>query len=342
MLTSWTAWPTRFKACLESHHNLKHNELGWLPAQTGLDRETRPEFTVGILEDDDDLVKAMVKLAETHPARAAQLRCRTLDYHSGFLPILMETYRIVNERDWHRLEGWDAIPGNVEMQYRLAPTADWMTEADFARLPVAVQQVVLLSATEDRRYVQPRRLSPADVQRRERGGLVKLPDWAICEILVGSDPDLWHAFSRDLKVSGAYFNVFRDAQIAPEGLLYESRVTTHAGKLWQLPDDTYLVVVNPFNPGQLYVHDARQRFLGTALLDARARDAQTLHAKMGRAKERVAELNAPLIARHKEDIKAEIRRLEANAELMSGAASADAWIEDDTDEALSSAMKFDL
>src|ERR1700677_4418426 len=48
---------SRFKALLETHHSLKHNELANLQGQTGLSRETRPEFTHGILEDDDDLLK---------------------------------------------------------------------------------------------------------------------------------------------------------------------------------------------------------------------------------------------------------------------------------------------
>lgn len=302
---------SRFKACLESHHNLKHNELSYLPAQTGQDRDHRPEQTHGILSDDSDLLKAMAALARQHPQRAAQLRLRTLDYHNAFLPLLMHVYEIINERDWHSLEGWDEIPGNVEILYRMAPDAEQLlTEAQFQNLPALSQQCLLAAAAEDKRYLQRRRLSPADVQRRERKHLLKAPDYVLAE-LIGFD------FAREEKLAGAYFD-FDDAEIASGTLRYENTIVTPRGQRLVLPDDKYLVLVNPFDPSRLYVFDAGQSFLGTAprQVEIDRNDPDALRAAHGHQAKRLKELTAPLLQRHAADIRAETKRLKENADLL--------------------------
>jgi hypothetical protein len=305
---------SRFKSLLEGHHSLKHNELAMIQGQTGLSRETRPEFTHGILCDDSDLLKAAAALAKKNPARAAQLRTRLLDYHSGFLPLLLEVYTIINSRSWHALEGWDKIPGNVQMQYRLAPTStDWLCERDFQALPAPAQEMVLAAAAADNRYVQQHRLSPAEVQSRERGGLVKLPDWAVAE-LIGPD------FGRETRVAGAYFHTFSDEEISAEPLRFESVVIDRDGKRSQLPDDTYFCILNPFDASRLFVHDAKQRFIGVADRAQRISrfDEDALRHAYGHRARRLKELTAPLIARHAQDIRDETKRLKENAALLAG------------------------
>jgi hypothetical protein len=307
---------SRFKGLLETHHSLKHNELAMLPSQTGLSRDTRPEFTHGMLEDDDDLIKAAIVLAKKDPARAAQLRLRSLDYHSAFLPLLTEIYRIITEREWHELEGWDKITGNVVMEYRLSPTTEaWLTDEDFQKLPAMSQQVVLAAANEDKRYLRRRRISPGAVQRRERGGLLKLPDWAIAELIA---PKLEPPFAEERTVAGSYFNLIRDEEInGTDPMRFESRITTLDGRQEQLPDGTYLCVLNPFKPSCLYVFDAGKRYLGMAERDyAINRTEDELRDAYGRRAKRLNELTAPLIKRHAEDIKEETRRLKENADVL--------------------------
>lgn len=304
---------SRFKGLLEGHHRIKHDAAAALPGQTGLDREHRPEFTVGILEDDDDLMKAARVLARLHPALAETLQYRLLEFHAQFMPVLMELYGIINGRDWHKMEGWDAIPGNVQTEYRLSPRADaWFSEKDFALLAPQCQEMILAAASSDKRYLNHRRISPAEVQRRERGRLIKLPDHVIAE-LIGAE------FARpDMVVKGAYFNLISDDEISPEPIRYESRVIDVDGVWRQLPDDKYTGVISPFNPGKVFVHDARMRFLGTAMRTERVDrfNAEQLRASYGHAKQRVAELTAPLIRRHAQDIREETKRLKHNAGVL--------------------------
>jgi hypothetical protein len=265
-----------------------------------------------MLDDDDNLLRAMAALEKYDPARASQLRCRTMDYHSAFVPCLAEIYRLINRREWHALEGWDDIPGNVQIEYRLAPTSDaWLTDEDFQRLPALAQNAVLAASEEDRRYLRRRRVSPAEVQHRERAGLLKLPDWVIAE-LIGFE------FATEMKVQGAYFNEVRDIEISREGRLYVSAITDRDGRLVQLPDDKYLGVVNPFCPSVVFVHDAGRRFLGTAALETRIdRTEDQLRLAYGRQAKRLNELTAPLIARHAKDARAETARLKHNADVLS-------------------------
>jgi len=302
----------RFKAALESLRNLKHNELGFLPGQTGKDRDNRPEYTHGQLVQASEELKAMAVLAVKNPQRAAAMKLKLLDYHAHFLPLLMDVYRELNHRDWHDLEGWHAA-GNVAIDYRTTPTAaQWLTDSEFSALPEVSQQLLLQAAQADKRFIRTRNLSPAEVARRDGGGLVKIPAFVVCEIL-GDD-----CARDDMKVQGAYFNEFSDHELAPEPLLFESVITTPEGRVEQLPDGKYTCFVNPFDLEQLFVCDARKRCLGIAPLVKRIdrHDDEALKRAFGHREHRIAELKKPILARHAQSVRDEINRLEINAAAM--------------------------
>jgi hypothetical protein len=304
----------RFKGALESIRNLKHNELGPVPGQTGMNRDDRPEQTHGMLKDCEDMLKAMAVLAQKNPARARQLRLNLLDYHADFLPLLIDVYREINNRDWHELEGWAKIPGNLQIQYRTTPTSDhWLTDGEFSALPVLSRTCLLEAAKEDRRYLQSRRLSPAQAWNHHcpSGSLLNLPPFVVGEIL-GDD------FSFDLESRGSYFNAFEDMELDTEPLLYENVITTPDGHRQQLRDDKYWVTVNPFNLSQLFVHDASKVCLGIAQRAERVdrSNPEQLTRAYGNRSRRLAELKAPIVARHADMIREETKRLEHNARVL--------------------------
>jgi hypothetical protein len=302
----------RFKAALESIRNLKHNELGSLPAQTGKDRDSRPEYTHGELVQASEELKVLAALAIKNPQRAAAMRLKLLDYHAHFLPLLMDVYAELNHRDWHDLQGWEAA-GNVAIEYRTTPSAaHWLTDGEFSALPEVSQQLLLQAAQADKRFIRRRNLSPAEVARRDRDQLVKIPPFVVCEIL-GDD-----CAREDMKVQGAYFNEFSDQELSPEPLLFESVITTPEGRVEQLPDGKYTAFVNPFDLDQLFVCDARKRCLGIAPRVQRIdrADDEALKRAFGQREHRIAELKKPLLARHAESVREEMSRLEHNANLM--------------------------
>lgn len=322
----------RFKACLESIRNLKHNELGWVPAQTGKDRDNRPEQTHGILSDCADMLRAMCVLAQKNPARAEQLKLNVMDYHAHFVPLLIEVYREINARTWHQLEGWDKIPGNVRIDYRTTPSSDhWLTDAEFSDLPEISKQLLLQAAAQDERFLRPHRLSPGEAWdlHAPREGLIKLPPFVVGELL-------WDDLEAEEKiyekhVRGAYFELIQDQEISFEPMRFKSVITTPEGQRRQLPQDKYNVFVNPFDPGQLFVYDARKVCLGVADLEGRVDPSnpeqflapygeqvqpEQLKRAYGERAKRLKELTDPILERHAETVREEAKRAEHNARVL--------------------------
>ena len=323
----------RFKAALESLRNLKHNELAAIPAQTGKDRDSRPEYTHGQLVQCSNEIKVLEMLARKHPARAADFRLKLWDYHAQFLPMLMAVYQAINDRDWHDLEGWHKA-NNVQIQYRTTPTSDqWLTGAEFAALPEVSQQLLLSAAAADKRYIREHRMPPSEVARRDAGTLVKIPPFVVCDIL-GED------CARELKVAGAYFHEFQDRELDPEALLFESLIITPDGREEQLRDDKYQVFVNPFDLHQLFVCDARLRCLGIARrsVPINRADPEALKAAYGRRSHRLAQLTKPLLERHAEAVREETKRMAHNSALIEAENDELTQLDDAADEAMRRAM----
>lgn len=117
----------RFKAALESLGNLIHNEMGFLPGQTGMDVDRRPEQTHGLLKHNDALLDAMTALAVEAPERAAWLRFPILS-KAQFEAVAADIYRRINARTDHQLEGWDlkALPDPFSGRMRrMSPQEVW-------------------------------------------------------------------------------------------------------------------------------------------------------------------------------------------------------------------------
>lgn len=93
----------RFKAALESLGNLIHNEMGFLPGQTGKDRQHAPEQQHGLQKYNDALLVAISQL----PIERIEMLQWPLLTMPQFQAIAREIYERINARTEHRLEGWD-------------------------------------------------------------------------------------------------------------------------------------------------------------------------------------------------------------------------------------------
>ncbi len=306
----------RHKSHLESLHNLIHNELQSLPAQTGKDVDHRPEFTHGQLREESDLLRVAKMLQRVAPHRVALLQPRLLQYHAQFLPLLAATYDAINRRGedpdiWtHELQGWHEA-GHVIAELRFsAETDQWLDSNALDRMEPAAREAFLALARTRGDLLRDRKLSPKEVWTPGRKQLVKLPDIAFAEML-GDD------FAREEKVKGGYF-IFQDAELNPEPLRFEARITTPAGHEVELDGDTFKLLVNPFNLSVVFVHDAKGRFLGTARRDVRAgrAEVQALEEKHKRVAVRWDDLLKPVRREHAAELAAETRRLNANADLV--------------------------
>jgi hypothetical protein len=317
----------RFKAALESLHNLIHNELGDAPGQAGRNRDSRPEYTNKMLTLSHDLCKAVEIVAQTDPLRARQIKNPLLEYHSEFLPLLTDVYARINARDWHKLEGWHDC-GHVTTKYRLSPagllkqnsenspnsvqTPDWLSADDFNALPVAIREAVLGEIQKGHSgYTAPHVMSPAEVFARGRGELDKLPMFVVGEILAED-------YASEREVRGAYFNEFSDQEIAPEPMLFESVIINPDGGREQLKDGKYLTFVNPFDARWLFVHAADGRCLGVAQRARRVQrtDPHAIEREFGNRNKRLQELLAPIRKRHAQDVREQTRIAESAIEVL--------------------------
>jgi len=301
----------RHKGALESLHNLIHNELAMLPGQSGMDKAHRPEAldnANGLLGQTDKLLKVKAQLP---PERAALLKLPLLEYHSHFLPLLLDVYDRINGRDWHELEGW-AASGFVTLDYKVAPEAiEWVGTERLLAMPAPLREALVAAARQDARLLRQRKLSPTEVWQAGRGQLQRVPAHVIADIL-GED------LAEERKCKNAYFE-FDDMELSPEELRYEGRILTPDGREEELRDDTYQTFCNPFDLGQLFIHDAKGRHLGVARRVKRGVNAAEIQRELGRQRERLADLQRPLLARHAAEARAEARRLEHNADVIAGA-----------------------
>lgn len=279
-----------FKAWLESLHNLIHNELSALPGQIGHDRDEPEHFGV-ITRENEQLFKLAEKL---QPEFRELLKFPTMEYHSQLVPAIDHVLKLINCRTDHQLEGWAAC-GWMTRSYRLAAeSTEWKTEQDLIEMLPPVRSAYLAMAEHDKRCFLPRNLAPEEVFRMrhaaavQAGEIVPVPLSVISELL-------YDDVATPERCADGYFEI-QDTNIAPEAMLFESRIMRPDGREEELKDrETYEVVLNPFDPSRLYIYSAtkaRGSFLGTAARVQRLTrgDQQAAEHAFGRNKTRLAEL----------------------------------------------------
>jgi hypothetical protein len=304
----------RAKAHLESLHNLMHNDLSHLLLQTGSPSSglAGPVTTDRQISYIQRILKSVLDKA---PHRAELLRLPSLDFHSQFLPYLNDYYTLgLNGRTDHELEGWKAL-GFLKTEYTLAPgSGQYLSGDQFLALPDNTQTMLREAARADSAaYTRRRNLSPLEVWNSGRRDLRPAPAPLICDIL-GKD------LAREVKVRGSYIR-FRDQDISPDELIYAARVHMHGGAQRELRDgEKFLAFANPFAPSDLFLLDARDRYLGVCRLEQRitATDRTGIIAAAGFKSQRNAEILQPLRNRHAETVQ-ETREMRAhNAKVIAG------------------------
>lgn len=282
----------RFKAPIEVLRSLIHNRKDYLLGATGRNVANRPEILHNVLDYQQDLLELAVRLPQQ---RRDLLIHPLLEYHSQFLPLLTDLYRLINARENHAMEGWEKC-GFITTDYRLSPMAnDWLGTKDLMDLPEedrALLTRAVLARPAD--YSRTRRMSPAEVFSMDSQNLLPIGPEVVCDLLLDD-------LGREEKVKGSYFR-FQDSEIDPEELIFEARILTFGSvRERELPEgEKYMVFVNPFAPDWLFVCDARKAFLGLASRVQRVSrldEAATLRA-FGRAGERTADRLAALRLRH--------------------------------------------
>lgn len=302
------------KAALESLHSYIHNQLDFLPAQTGHHRDA-PEF-LGVLERENE---KLFKLAQRLPPESrALLKHRVPEYHTQLMPLVNAMLDAINKRDDHNLEGWAEL-GFITQKYRLLPESnDWIDAERLELMPPMARQAYLAMAEADARCWEPKRLSPHEVFQMgcaNRDDLIQVPDSVIAEILY---QDI--AKPRRLDDDGMFG--IQDIDISASKMWFEGSVKTSSGREMALTwGETYDTVLNPFDRSVLWIFSAtkqRGAFLGTARAVQRhcRADEEAAKDKFKRASHLLSEQLEGVRSRHFATTKAATDRARHNRKVL--------------------------
>lgn len=247
----------RFKAELESWHNLLHNRMDGVLTQTGRNR-TEPEKLHGLLEHEKSLIKAGEKLPAERALALAPFSM-TLAQLTDFLTQVVGG---INNRTDHQLEGWEEC-GFCSPEFSFNTQDGWQLMTTMTPDDLAEAQALIERKPERMRL---RKLSPSEAWklslRLPGNELVRFTP-AECVALMGAHRKF------KLCARGGCFHIESRSRHHRQ-LLFKTEVVDGRGHTWQLPTgQDYFGVLNPFSE-ELFVLDECNRVLGAAPIYHRA------------------------------------------------------------------------
>ena len=296
----------RFKASLESSNNLVHNLLADLPGQTGPSKERRPEQLDGLLRYNKRLLAALQQLP---PERAALLQFPLLE-QTQFMHVLSDIYRFLETDTDHNLEGWIDC-GHVTQEMHLL--GQWWTQDALLTLPTEQQQLAIALLNQGQLQARPRKLSRLEVWQRGSADLIRITGPTVCELLGPT-------FAAERKVISHQIS-FRDKDLGPGDHKFDALIIDPEGRTVSLKDgETYLTTANPFAPDQLFIKDAKGRFLGTAPRITRASraDLDAVTRAIGAAAKKETTLLEPLRHRQMKTTREKLALHQHNTQVIEG------------------------
>lgn len=320
----------RAKACLESLHNLIHNDLSALLMQTGSPSSglKGPVTTDRIIAYAESIMREVLKKC---PARAHLLKLPGIDYHMQFIPFLMDYYHHgLAMRTDHEMEGWERLNYVVTEYTALPGSGQWMSQAEFLKLPEPSQLIIGNAVRNDpQSWSKRRNLSPLEVWN-QRPKFLPIPPVTICDI-IGED------MAREVTVRNG-FAEFEDQELSPDALIYTARYVTGPNRGREIPHGEKIkLFANPFEDGSAFVIDAQGRYLGQLPLYKRfcAVNAAAFHTDapfeerpslksdeflraVGEKHERIATMLEPDRISHREEVQEARDLREHNRKVING------------------------
>jgi len=301
----------RWKAALESHHNLKHNMLGMLPGQVGMDRDRAPEEATARDRENKLLTAAADALALDRPDIAAAMARPYVEW-TQFLAAVAELYRRVAYRHDHRLEGF-AECGFTVQEFRLDESMPWLPMDRLDAMPPERKAVALALIDSCRGLAKCRVMSPAEAWNAAavRTELKRYP-MSVAAVLLGPELGQVRPVERDgtvaLRAEGSprvvrYQAIATDDRGAELAIPRETKILCHVNPMnWQqclasLPDGRYLGTLRALEATMHGDREAEQTNLGLrqkAVMDRARRLAPVAEAQVRRRMD-AAEINAGLL-----------------------------------------------
>lgn len=300
----------RRKASLESSNKTVHALTADAPGQTGTNRDTRPEELGALLKYNEQLMAA----AATLPPHLRELLRYPLLTEEQAGRFLSGIYACMDSLPFHTLEGWE---DNTVAEAFVLNT--WLDAQALQALPADDLAHVMARMQAGSVETRQRRLTRGEVWQRGSGELVRLSGSVICHLL-GDE------FSAERTVRNHKLE-FQDKEIGPGVQRFEAWATDAEGIRHELTNgERYLVTVNPFAADELFLRDAKGRYIGTAkrLTIANANDMDAIHRALGEAAKLNKELLEPLRKRQAGEARARLNLMQHNAGVVGSHQAAEA------------------
>mgnify|MGYP003131412609 CR=1 FL=1 len=299
----------RFKAALESFHNLMHNRMDMLPGQVGLNPEHTPQEHYRMQLRNNHLLKALQTLADDGKLDAVRgLRFDLLEYHQ-FTRIAGMVYERIHDDPDHSLEGWEDA-GLVTAEWRLSREQPFATLEDATPDQLAIIREYCQKTEGLTRH---RKMTRREAWNQRAKGLRKLSAPAMAALLVDKV-----GIERTVNDEGCF--VFQDKKYSSGQYHFLARVKGMNGDL-ETPlkrGEKYMTVWNPLIPDELHVIDAKGQYMGLCPSMGRAdkADQESIFRSIGKVRAIESEMLRPLQARGREILRTRLEDGEANARLI--------------------------
>lgn len=293
---------SRFKAALESHHNLCHNAMSFLPGYVGKDR-TPPENTQGMKLAYAALIRRAEREGLPEHVRN-RLGVGHLDWMTFFDAYAAIVDRI-NARTEHNLEGWEK---RMITEIRFAESAPW-TRFDPSLFPPEIASALTANPLTHR----VRRMSPNEAWGAGAGKLKRIKFSAFGEMFCGDGND-----ARLIKrVSPRHEFEIKATADDPHEYIFSSEIQTADGRRILETGGQYKVLLNPFSGGdELCVYGLDGAYIGSSFAK-RVRvpynDNEAALPAVGQSAKEFAALAHPadMLARSRQDEIADAGRINA-------------------------------
>ena len=242
----------RFKAPLESHHNLAHTVLSGVVGQIGRNRDVCPEEIVGR----DKTNELMLKIAAVLPPELGGLLELPYLQWDEYMECVAAAYDAMAWRTWHKLEGWEACK-HFRREFCLPTSSERIPLDAITDIQPDACEAMQTLLTAHPEYCRIRPMAPIEVWERNKNELRLLPKCAV-PLILGPKNGVVRKCPQEAQLT------FASRELGPVAHLYGRDYQDESGRERRLQAGTeYLFHINPFSPArELFVSQPDGAYLG--------------------------------------------------------------------------------
>ncbi len=298
----------RFKALVESSHNVMHNRTASLPGSRGRDAEHMHESRNALVAYEEKTAAELDRVGG--PGFAARMASGLLSFDE-YVSAFRAAEDSVMDDPAHHLEGWD---GREVAEYRLGPDAPWQDASSLLSMEPAQAAAIAAFLQAHPEHRRRRWMTRREVWVRGQADFIRVPIFEMPAFLASSD-------ARECIVREDGTFAFRDAlYYGRDEVVYRAQARDFSGATRRFAPGTRLAVKwNPLVPEQVWILDRDSgKTLGMAPLHERAPvyDQEAVKRALGAQSHDLARKVLPIRGRHQREAEERAARIAFNAQLV--------------------------